>query len=349
MPLQIIRQDITKIECDAIVDPTNGALIPGGGTDAAIHAAAGPALSEACRKIGHLDVGEVALTPAFDLPCKYVIFTVGPVWQDGTHGERDLLERCYHNALALAVELECQSVALPLISSGLHGFPKDQVLKIAIAAISDFLLEHELQVTLAVFDRSAYQFSEKLFRDVTAYIDDHYVAEHADRFVLHEKRMPGPSVSRPRRMGAEPVCGTEPIRRQVQDALAQAARPDLESLLQAVKAKSFALTLFRFIDERGMTDVECYKRAYVDKKTFSKIKCNENYRPGKPTVLAFAVALKLSLAETRELLAAAGLALSPGSKFDVIVEYFIKRKIYNIHEINETLFEFDQCLLGVQK
>ena len=164
MPLQIIRQDITKIKCDAIVNPTNEDLFPGGGTDAAIHAAAGPALYEACREIGHLDVGEVALTLAFGLPCKYVIYTVGPVWKDGTHGERDLLETCYRNALLLALEKGCKSIALPLISSGLYGFPKDQVLKIAIATISDFLFVHELQVTLVVFDKTSYQFSEKLFR-----------------------------------------------------------------------------------------------------------------------------------------------------------------------------------------
>lgn len=341
MPLQIIRQDITKIKCDAIVDPTGKKLFPSGGTDAAIHAAAGPALYEACREIGHLDVGEVAVTAAFDLPCKYVIYTVGPTWEDGTCGERALLENCYRNALLLALEKGCKSIAFPLISAGLYGFPKDQVLKIAIATISEFLFEHELQVTLAVFDKKSYQFSEKLFKDVTEYIDDHYVFEHSDNLDELEELRPF--------LASRRMCSMRPMRSVEADRCCSidAAEEDLESLLKGVKSKSFALTLFRLIDERGISDVECYKKANVDKKTFSKIKCNENYRPSKQTVLAFAIALELSLPETQALLATVGFALSPSSKFDVIIEYFIKKGNYNIYEINETLFEFDQCLLGV--
>ena len=338
MPLQIIRQDITKIKCDAIVNPTNGDLFPSGGTDAAIHAAAGPSLYEACREIGHLDVGEVAVTAAFDLPCKYVIYTVGPVWKDGTHGERALLENCYRNALLLVLEKGCKSIAFPLISAGLYGFPKDQVLKIAIATVSEFLFAHELQVTLAVFDKKSYQFSEMLFRDVTEYIDDHYVFEHSDNRDELKELAPfaASKCMRPMR----------PIEADCCRSIDAAADEDLESLLRGVKSKSFALTLFRLIDERGISDVECYKKANVDKKTFSKIKCNENYRPSKQTVLAFAIALELTLSETQELLATVGFALSPSSKFDVIIEYFIKKGNYNIYEINETLFEFDQVLLG---
>ena len=345
MPLQIIRQDITKIKCDAIVNPTNEDLFPSGGTDVAIHTAAGPALYEACQEIGHLDVGEVALTQGYNLPCKYVIYTVGPIWEDDTRGERALLENCYRNALLLALEKGCKSIAFPLISAGLYGFPKDQVLKIAIATISDFLFEHELQVTLAVFDKKSYQFSEKLFKDVTEYIDDHYVFDHSDnpdeleelRSFAASKCMRTMPSMRPMRPMEVDCC------RSVDAAVDE----DLESRLKGIKSKSFALTLFRFIDERGMSDVECYKKANVDKKTFSKIKCNENYRPSKQTVLAFAIALELSLSETQELLATVGFALSPGSKFDVIIEYFISKGNYNIYEINETLFEFDQCLLGV--
>ena len=342
MPLQIIRQDITKIKCDAIVNPTNEDLFPSGGTDAAIHAAAGPALYEACQKIGHLDVGEVALTQGYNLPCKYVIYTVGPVWEDDTRGERALLENCYRNALLLALEKGCKSIAFPLISAGLYGFPKDQVLKIAIATISDFLFEHELQVTLAVFDKKSYQFSEKLFKDVTEYIDDHYVFEHSDNPDELDELRPFAASKCMRTM--RPMRPMEVDRCRSVDA---AVDEDLESRLKGIQSKSFALTLFRFIDERGMSDVECYKKANVDKKTFSKIKCNENYRPSKQTVLAFAIALELSFSETQELLATVGFALSPSSKFDVIIEYFISKGNYNIYEINETLFEFDQCLLGV--
>ena len=346
MPLQIIRQDITKIKCDAIVNPTNEDLFPSGGTDAAIHAAAGSALYEACQEIGHLDVGEVALTQGYNLPCKYVIYTVGPIWEDDTRGERALLENCYRNALLLALEKGCKSIAFPLISAGLYGFPKDQVLKIAIATISDFLFEHELQVTLAVFDKKSYQFSEKLFKDVTEYIDDHYVLEHSDNLdeLLDIEEFLGDEL-----LPSE-ICGKEINEQRIfcSEIRAPRERPlDLESRLKETRKNSFALKLFHFIDERGMSDVECYKKANVDKKTFSKIKCNENYRPSKQTVLAFAIALELSLSETQELLATVGFALSPGSKFDVIIEYFISKGNYNIYEINETLFEFDQCLLGV--
>ena len=334
MPLQIIRQDITKIQCDAIVNPTNEALRPDGGTDAAIHAAAGPALYAACQEIGHLAVGQVAITPAFRLPCNYVIHTVSPIWDGGSCGERALLESCYRNALSLALQKGCKSIAFPLISAGLYDFPKDQVLKIAIATISDFLFEHELQVTLAVFDRSSYRFSEKLFRDVTAYIDDRYVLEHSENpDELDELR---------------PLFAAKRVRMSEVDCCLVGSAPegDLESRLKGVRSRSFALTLFRLIDEKGMSDVACYKKANVDKKTFSKIKCNENYRPGKQTVIAFAIALELNLAQTQELLATVGLTLSRSNKFDIIIEYFIEQGNYNLAEINETLFEFDQVLLG---
>ncbi|MBE6629861.1 MAG: macro domain-containing protein [Ruminococcaceae bacterium] len=335
MPLQIIRQDITKIKCDVIVNPTNVDLLPDGGTDVAIHAAAGPALYRECRKIGRLDVGEVALTPAFGLPCKYVIHTVGPIWEGGAHGERALLEHCYRAALALALEKECESIAFPLISSGLYGFPKDQVLKIAISVISDFLLEHELQVTLAVFDRAAYLFSEKLFRDVTEYVDDRYVSAHSNDLCERAVFRPSPHFTL--------IDSCDMAHRAQKE---NASMGTLQSRLKGVQSRSFALTLFRFIDEKGMSDVECYKKANVDKKTFSKIKCNENYRPGKQTVLAFAIALKLDLAQTQELLATVGLTLSRSSKFDIIVEFFIENGNYDLAVINETLFEFDQMLLG---
>lgn len=335
MPLQIVRQDITKIQCDAIVNPTNEALLPDGGTDAAIHKAAGPALYRACQRVGHLNVGEAAATLAFDLPCQYVIHTVGPIWQGGEKGERALLERCYSNVLTVALKKRCKSVALPLISSGLHGFPKDQVLRIAIAAISDFLLKHELQITLAVFDRDSYRFSEKLFRDVTEYIDDRYVMAYAN---LADQRKERRSFCGSKRILQPDMACCRRVETSVND--------DLMSRMQGLGSHSFASTLFRLIDERGMSDVECYKKANVDRKTFSKIKCNQNYRPGKQTVIAFAIALELDLAQTQELLATVGLSLSPCNKFDIIIEFFIKRGNYDLAQINETLFEFDQVLLG---
>ena len=343
MPVQIIRQDITRVRCDAIVNPTNSALTPSGGTDAAIHRAAGPRLLSACRAVGHLETGETAVTPAFRLPCRHVIHTVGPLWEGGDRGEEQALMRCYQSVLQAAVTLRCRSVALPLISSGQYGFPKDRVLHIALLAIEAFLAEQELQVLLVVFDRTSYRLSEQLLCNVTAYIDDHY----ADTALYHAR------IARPddpvRGRGMARSLSEEPLRPKRGDGTVGGARPataDLDSMLKDVKEKTFSRTLFRLIDEKGMGDVECYKKANVDRKTFSKIKCNENYKPSKQTVIAFAIALQLTLPQTQELLATVGMILSRSSKFDVIIEFFIQNGCYDMIAINETLFEFDQPLLG---
>ena len=177
MPIQIIRQDITKIRCDAIVNPTNSALIPSGGTDEAIHAAAGPKLAEACAKLSGCALGQAVITYGYNLPCKYIIHTVGPVWKGGTDDERTMLESCYTESLRLAKKHKCRTVAFPLISSGTYGYPKDQVLKVAMETISAFLHVNEMSVTIAVYDRDSYALSRELANQVTAYIDDRYTGE----------------------------------------------------------------------------------------------------------------------------------------------------------------------------
>jgi len=354
MPLQIIRQDITKIKCDAIINPTNPELIPGGGTDEAIHTAAGPKLAEACEKLDGCELGQAVITPAFDLPCKYVIHTVGPVWKDGTYGEKALLESCYTKSLQLAKKYKCKTVAFPLISSGTYGYPKDRVLKIAMETIGSFLFDNEMTVTIAVFDRESFALSRELTDEVTAYIDDRYTGD--------DRPMPGfrrPTSRRERNwFGRMAACESAPLPSDMDEVclLPDEAEPDF-SHVPAKKAtldemlrdmdKGFAETLFDYIDAKGMDDVECYKNANIDRKTFSKIKCNKNYKPSKQTVLSFAIALHLSLEETNHLLGTVGMTLSRSSKFDVIVSYFIENGKYNIFEINETLFAFDQVLLGV--
>ena len=318
MPIKIIRQDITKIKCDAIVDPTDIHYSHGGGVDAAIHEAAGVELYHACVEQGALEVGKAVITSAFSLPCKYVIHTVGPRWRGGENGEESLLRSCYLESLKLATANKCKSIAIPLIASGTFGFPKDKVLKIAVDEISNFLLENEMLVYIVVFDKTSYSISEKLFSDVTSFIEDTYEDE---RFLFKAKRME--------------MCDC-----------ASCPSGSLDDMLSQID-ESFSQMLLRKIDERGMTDAECYKKANIDRKLFSKIRSDVHYKPSKPTALAFAISLELSLEETEDMLRKAGFALSHSNKFDIIIEYFISRGIYDIYEINEVLYQFDQSGLGV--
>ena len=332
MPLHIIRQDITKMDCDAIVNPTNIYLTPDGGTDLAIHTAAGPELLKYCKKqMGMVQVGGAKISPAFNLPCKHVIHTVGPVWKGGNNNEKDKLISCYKESLELAAINGCSSIAFPLISSGTYGYPKDQVLKIAIDVISDFLFTSEMTVYLVVYDKKAYEFSKKLFSDIASFIDDNYYEEHKSQAYNRERMAMRRSMAALDEMAVE--CCQTPSFESIDDWLGKLD-------------ESFSQALFRFIDEKGMTDVECYKKANIDKKTFSKIKCQAGYKPSKNTAIAFAIALKLNLEETQHLLKTVGYTLSRSNKFDLIIEYFITNEIYDIFLINETLFEFDQVCLG---
>ncbi len=348
MPIQIVRNDITKMNCDAIVNAANHSLLGGGGVDGAIHRAAGRGLLNECRKLGGCKTGEAKITGAYQLPCRHVIHTVGPVWRGGANGEKELLKSCYIESLRLAKASDCESVAFPLISSGVYGYPKDQALRVAMDAISEFLVENEMLVYLVIFDKTALNISEKLFSDVKSYVDDHYVSVYDDLAIVKRSRM-----------------------MQVQESSAEYGAPKNKEFLSSVKGKtswtedsfadfslgleelltqvdeSFSQMLCRIIDEKGMTDAQCYKKANVDRKLFSKIRKDVHYRPKKVTVLAFAIALELTLDETKDMLMKAGYALSHSSKFDIIVEYFIRNKKYDIIEINETLFAFDQSLLGI--
>lgn len=339
MPLEIVRNDITKMQVDAIVNAANESLLGGGGVDGAIHRAAGPALLAECRTLGGCKTGKAKITGGYNLPAKYVIHTVGPVYRDGAHGERALLASCYRESLALAKEKGCESVAFPLISSGIYGYPKDKALKVAIDEIGEFLLENDMLVYVVVFDKASFQIGEKLFASIAAYIDDCYVDEHMDRRRERERER-----RRAERSAAFSVCNVEESD-SFFGSLSAFDGDDLDTRLKEID-ESFSQMLLRKIDEKGLSDAECYKRANVDRKHFSKIRSNPAYRPSKPTALAFAVALELSLAETEELLRKAGYALSHSNKFDIIIEYFISRGSYNIFEINEALFAFDQSLLG---
>ena len=335
MPLHMVRNDITTMKVDAIVNAAKESLLGGGGVDGAIHRAAGPQLLAECRTLGGCKTGQAKLTKGYRLPAKFVIHTVGPIWQGGGHGERELLASAYRSSLELARKHRCESVAFPLISSGAYGYPKDQALKVAVDTIGDFLLQYDMTVYLVIFDAAAYTIGGKLFADIAAYIDDHYVEEHTDR--REEQRRHTMSACR------------ESARLE-EDALWKLfpCEASLRSLEEAVEMldESFSQMLLRKIDEAGITDAQCYKKANIDRKLFSKIRSDVHYKPSKPTALAFAIALELPLEETRELLQKAGFAFSHASKFDIIVEYFIAHGNYNIFEINEALFAFDQSLLG---
>ena len=328
MPLLFIRNDITKMPVDAIVNAANESLLGGGGVDGCIHRAAGPELLAECRRLGGCKTGDAKITKAYLLPCRYVIHTVGPVWRGGGHGEREQLASCYRTSLALAQAHNCETVAFPLISSGVFGYPKDQALRVAVDAISEFLAENDMTVYIVIFDRAAYQIGNKLFADIAAYIDDHYVDAHTDS---RRERM--------RRMGV--------VESRMLTAYEDApmAASGLDEALAHLDA-GFSEALLKLIDRSGKKDAEVYKKANVDRKLFSKIRNNPDYKPSKPTAVAFAIALELSLPETRDLIARAGYALSPSSKFDVIIEYFIMQRDYDIFKINEALFAFDQSLLG---
>lgn len=331
MPLQIVRNDITTMKMDAIVNAANESLLGGGGVDGAIHRAAGPELLAECRTLGGCQTGRAKLTRAYRLPAKYVIHTVGPVWRGGGHGEQELLASAYRSALELALAHGCGSAAFPLLSSGAYGYPKAQALKTAVDTIGDFLLGHDMTVYLVVYDRAAYDIGGKLFADIAAYIDDRYVDVHTDSRETQRRRMAMASMPM-----EEAECMPAPC---------AMAPPGLDEVLSKLD-ESFSQMLLRKIDERGMTDAQCYKKANIDRKLFSKIRSDVYYKPSKPTAMAFAVALELPLDEARELLSKAGFAFSHASKFDIIVEYFIARENYNIFEINEALFAFDQSLLG---
>ena len=280
-----------------------------------------------------------------------MIHTVGPVWNGGKYGEKEKLVSCYRTSLALAKEHKCETVAFPLISSGIFGYPKDQALRVAVDTIGEFLMENDMTVYIVIFDRAAYQISGKLFADIAEYIDDHYVDEHTDS---RRERLSRVDLLFKRRSAAqdEPSCDRLAMPPELSAlpsgpaaALREPAPGTLDDLLDELDA-GFSETLLKLIDRTGKKDSEIYKKANVDRKLFSKIRNNPDYQPSKATAIAFAIALELDLEETKDFIARAGFALSRSSKFDVIIEYFIKQKNYDVFAINEALFAFDQSLLG---
>ncbi len=348
MPFEIIRNDITKMKVDAIVNAANPSLLGGGGVDGAIHRAAGPELLNECRTLGGCRTGEAKITKGYRLPARYVIHTVGPVWHGGKNGEKELLTACYRHSLELASAYACESVAFPMISAGAYGYPKDEAMTVAVDAITRFLSDHDMTVYLAVFGHTEFLTGKKLFRDVQAYIDDVYAEKHVKKNLESARERlwhsdKSAALDLDQALGSAYSAAYEAP--EIMPAPKANRVPDLDDMLKKAD-KGFSETLLELIGQKGLTDAQCYKRANVDRKLFSKIRSNPAYKPSKPTVFAFAVSLGLNLSETKSLLQKAGFALSHSSKFDIILEYFILSENYDIFEINEVLFHYDMPLLG---
>lgn len=374
MPLEIVRNDITAMKVDVIVNSAHPTPEVGGGVDYAIHRAAGPELIAERRKIGDIATGTAFITPAFQLQAKYVVHTVGPIWQDGKTGQRKQLADCYTKSMELALENKCTSIAFPLISAGVFGCPAEIAIATAVQAVKEFLAEHEMQVYLVVFDRKAFKISSTLFDDVQDYLDKNYLEELFDEEIrIEEQRRRRSALELPALGDEPPECDGEgmmeslPVEAAPAPKRAAKRRPAAKGksapdLLQAKSVASkkpralsdlveetddtFSEALLRLIDAKGKKDPEIYKRANVDRKHFAKIRKNPNYQPSKATALALAIALELNLDETKDFIGRAGYAISHSNKTDIIVEYFIERKDYDIFTINETLFAFGQACLG---
>ena len=350
--IEIILGDITKQAVDVIVNAANCSLLGGGGVDGAIHRAAGPELLAECRTLGGCKTGEAKLTKGYRLPARYVIHTVGPIWHGGKFGEEHLLRSCYRRSLALAADHGCETVAFPLISSGVYGYPKADAFRVATEAIAAFLQDHDLTVYLVLFDKAAYLQGDR-FGDVQSFIDDAYAEaelkrprnQYSNRWEREPKALPdedtccfGAAVAP--KPAAAPRKRPKPLAR-----MEKATDRDLDAMLRQLD-EGFSTTLLKLIDQKGMTDVQCYKKANIDRKLFSKIRSDPHYKPSKTTAVAFALALELTLPEAQSFLSRAGYTLSHSYLSDILVEYCIRQKQYDVLAVNELLFSYDQPLLG---
>lgn len=341
MAFKILRNDITKVRADAIVNTANPLPTVGRGTDSIIYEAAGrEQLLEERRKIGAIECGQSAWTPSFNLKkhgVKYIIHTVGVFYRDGNHGEKEILRSCYQTALKTVAELNCKSVAIPLLATGNYRFPKDLALQIAVDEISKFLLEYEVDVFLVVYDKESYKISEKLFDDVEDFLFDNlngYEGEEDRDFGL---------------FGSTAIIGAPLVKssfksssdvnlEQILSEEKEIAPIDVDDFLKISNEKlNFQNTLMQLIADRKLENVIIYKKACIDKKFFSKIISNKNYVPKKHTVMALGLALELPLVEYEAFLASAGYAFMPSSKFDQIVKFCVINHIFNLINVDVIL------------
>lgn len=361
MPFQIIRNDITKVKADAIVNTANPKPIIGSGTDQAIYKVAGEKfLLEERKKIGCIEPGHVVFSNAFNLNAKYILHTVGPAWIDGTKGEREILRSCYAKSLEMAAKLGCASIAFPLIATGVYGFPKDEALQIALSEINSFLLAHDMKVILVVFDKRAFELSGRLVENIEEYIDEHIAQtireEEYYRGYEYEQRIRNYRESASNKALQEDWSEDEEYEEEQRECddtfgavrssvILESSGKSLDEMLEKT-SDTFQQRLFHLIDESGMDDVTVYKKANIDRKVFSRIRCKQDYKPKKKTAVAFAIALQLDMETMIDLLARAEIAFSPSNKFDLIITYFVTHQIYDVYEINAALFKYGQPILG---
>ncbi len=375
MPFKIVRNDITKMNTEAVVNTANERAVVDTGCDSAIYAAAGYDELLAYRRehIGDAPEGEVFITPGFNLNSEYIIHAVSPLYIDGESGEEEKLRNCYRKALSLADEKGIRSIAFPLISTGGFGYPKEEGMRIALDEIKAFLEDHRMMIYLVVFDEKSASLGRRAYPGLEEYIDRNYVeqasdAEYSSSYSKASKnrlslgRMLKMGVSRSEKASARPR----------EEAQGESARPRREEAARPRREEAFASDdmdlceaaasfeekhesrleermrhlsdtfseyLLYLIHDKNMENAEVYKRAIVDKKTFSKIKNNVDYHPQKLTALCLCVGARLNLDESKDLLARAGYALSPCDKTDIIFSYFIENEIYDMIELDIQLEE----------
>ena len=326
MALKIVRNDITKMNTDAIVNTANQYAAVGPGCDCAVYNAAGydELLAYRMDNIGEVLEGEVFITPGFKLPARYIIHAVSPLYCGGNDNEEEKLRSCYSNSLRLAKENHLKSIAFPLISTGGYGYPKEQGMRIAVDEINAFLLNNEMDISLVVFDSEATKYAKNISNNLAEYIDQNYVwkkqnAEYGESFGQEE-------------------LSSDDDQNEVSKYLTDTERGDLDERLKHI-SDTYSQYLLYLIESKGMENADVYKRAIVDKKTFSKIKNNPDYHPQKITALCLCVGAKLNLDETKDLLARAGYALAPCDMTDIIFSYFIEKEHYDIIDIDIQLEE----------
>ena len=379
MPFQIIRNDITKVKADAIVNTANPEVAIGGGVDSAIYNAAGKdELLAERKKIGRLLPGEVAITPAFNLDAKYIIHASGCWWEGGDNGEAGLLRLCYDKSLALAARKRCKSIAFPVMATGCYGFPQKLGMEIAVDAFTKFLEEHDMEIYLVVFNRETVKVSGELGEEVRSFIDDEYVTgaldnEYTDKglpegfvnaSVFFEadadadysdtEESPADAIttsawhvtSSRRRAEELPdlTIGAAPIAGGIHHGAAKKKMKALKSeslddVLKDIYTDSFEKHLQQLINKKGLKNSEVYAAANINKQYFSKL-LKGKVKPSKEKVLALAVGLHLNMDETVDFLGLAGYAISPISQTDAVVRYFIEHKDYNVIKIDMVLFDY---------
>lgn len=341
MPFKIIRDDITKVKADVIVNPANSEPVIGGGVESAIYEAAGKEkLLEARKELGRLQPGKVGVTEAFNLAAKYIIHVSGLYWKGGNSFEARCLKECYEKALKAALDKGCKSIAFPLLGTGTYGFPKDIGLDVAVSTFTEFLEEYEMEITLVVFDNEAVNVSGKLVDEVRSFVDDKYVKEALEAEYKEDRNIERYALPNERfHLLLKEETYDVPDNTCTKETFSAEPSGSLEAALKNIYKESFEKHLQQLINKKGLKNSEVYAAANISKQYFSKL-LKGQVKPSKDKMLALAVGLRLNMDETADFLRIGGYALSPISQTDTVVEYFIRKQEYNVLKINIVLFDY---------